>query len=57
MSWGLLGPVTFRVGKNGGTVTVFAAWFVILPLASWWLSSPLAPSRIEESERVDSDDR
>lgn len=39
MSWGFLGPITIRFGKSGSKFTVFGAWFGVLPLAGWWLSS------------------
>jgi hypothetical protein len=56
MSWGVFGPLTFRVGKNGGKVTVFGAWFVALPLVSMLLSSGSPPPEEATHELLENGD-
>jgi hypothetical protein len=44
MAWGFLGPLRFRVGRSGGTVTVFGAWLSGAPLLAWWLARGADPA-------------
>lgn len=55
MSWGFLGPITIRFGRNGGSLTFFGAWLSVIPLASWWLSCAPVDPPDHASNRLESD--